>query len=528
MPTARARRTRSLIATVVLLLAISLPASAQKLLYGFIDRTGAFVIPPQYDTAWSFHNGVSVVRDKDYARGVIDRRGALVLKLDTHEILAAPPSASVFMQRCYQCAWVLLDSTGKQIRQIRPPTKVDTRQTGFTGRMALVDSAYDKYWIDEEGRAFPFLRDYSYFEEEGFSEGLKRASHDKARRAGFFNERMEIAIPFTLEFNGIRPFQRGFAIIESRGRYGAIDRTGRVVVKPEWKSLRDFGPAGLAMVREDDKFGLIDSTGAVVLPPQFSEIVTWNGLGQIVVVAGSEQRILDRSGRTLLTSPRTIVAFLDDSILLVQARNRNEFALMDVTGRIIADTIPGRRVERFSEGLALVGVYPADERMAAIHKVFADDAARRAAEKEQFRKDSIVLWERAHPVEVAEAKAAARRAADAVPPGMVRWVYYIVRQSIAAGSREVQVGGSKIKMRSVTWYVDYGTVDGKPDLAASAVSGLFEAPRRSLTVKAGEGVFVLDEKAGSVVDQALKRSGVGKTDADYLDANFLGKKSLSR
>jgi len=54
--------------------------------------------------------------------------------------------------------------------------------------------------------------------------------------------------------------------IEKDGKWGYIDNTGRIVIKPQFDEARDFSE-GLARVTIDGKFGYIDKTGKYVWEP---------------------------------------------------------------------------------------------------------------------------------------------------------------------------------------------------------------------------------------------------------------------
>ena len=53
------------------------------------------------------------------------------------------------------------------------------------------------------------------------------------------------------------------------GKYGYIDQTGRVVIKPQFDSAGRFSD-GLAEVTKSMKSGYIDNTGQIVIPTTFS------------------------------------------------------------------------------------------------------------------------------------------------------------------------------------------------------------------------------------------------------------------
>lgn len=61
------------------------------------------------------------------------------------------------------------------------------------------------------------------------------------------------------------------AIVIVNRKYGAIDKSGRYIVQPEYDKLFPFYN-GFATFRQGDKFGILDSTGTVVLPPTYDSI----------------------------------------------------------------------------------------------------------------------------------------------------------------------------------------------------------------------------------------------------------------
>ena len=71
--------------------------------------------------------------------------------------------------------------------------------------------------------------------------------------------------------------EKGFLIpkkgyyIKEKGKYGYMDRTGRVVIPPQFVKAHNFSE-GLASVRPSEtegKYGYIDTSGKMIIPPQF-------------------------------------------------------------------------------------------------------------------------------------------------------------------------------------------------------------------------------------------------------------------
>ena len=64
-------------------------------------------------------------------------------------------------------------------------------------------------------------------------------------------------------------FSDGLAAFEIKsGKEGFIDKTGKIVINPQFDEVRYFSE-GLAAVRQDHLWGFIDKTGTIVIEPQF-------------------------------------------------------------------------------------------------------------------------------------------------------------------------------------------------------------------------------------------------------------------
>jgi hypothetical protein len=92
------------------------------------------------------------------------------------------------------------------------------------------------------------------------------------------------------------------------GKWGGVDKTGKIVVQPQFEAsppqsdvaleivARDIRRVtlsdGLAAVRVGNKFGYIDMTGKYVIDPQFDEADPFvDGLAMIVIGHGSEAKL---------------------------------------------------------------------------------------------------------------------------------------------------------------------------------------------------------------------------------------------
>lgn len=188
--------------------------------------------------------------------------------------------------------------------------KTGERRFGFidqTGRLVIGFDRLPKETVEvgnfQEGRALIQLRKKGvlesaagYIDETGrvviaprfdaaraFSEGLAYAEAKGFR--GYIDRRGEPVITLkvedladrhggadlTIEDLAGKDFHGGLAAVGSRGRggqWGYIDRSGRLVVRPQYSFADDFSE-GLAGVETGGKFGFIDGTGGWVIPPRF-------------------------------------------------------------------------------------------------------------------------------------------------------------------------------------------------------------------------------------------------------------------
>ena len=59
-----------------------------------------------------------------------------------------------------------------------------------------------------------------------------------------------------------------FTVVQD-GKWGYIDRTGNVIIAPQFQQASEFSE-GVAAVNIDGKWGYIDQKGQIVIEPQFA------------------------------------------------------------------------------------------------------------------------------------------------------------------------------------------------------------------------------------------------------------------
>jgi len=215
--------------------------------WGYIDRTGSFVIPPRYGWASPFSDGVAAVcsgacwvpkiAGPRPSYGYINRAGDFVIKPAPNWNFAGPFSEG----RAWVSEMPLLVG-GKLVNYQQPTERL----------------------IDHAGK---FVSDARFLWGVRFSCGLAETDRGYVNREG----KVVIASPLP---GTESTFSEGWASVTIGGRDVFIDTTGKVVMRPDCCQYAHSFSEGLAAACKGDHeyengWGYIDKTGKFVIPPQF-------------------------------------------------------------------------------------------------------------------------------------------------------------------------------------------------------------------------------------------------------------------
>lgn len=169
--------------------------------------------------------------------------------------------------------------------------------------------------------------------------------------------------------------------IKVNNQYGFIDKTGKIVVEPQFQGVYEFSD-GLARIYTSGEFntGYIDETGKIVIEPRFdiggnfSEGFVWVGfdpqktfssvkVGNITLNSYSSQSshsfnynigFIDKSGKFITEPIYKLAGNFSEGLAFVKTKE-NKFGFIDKSGKFaIAPKFDW--ASEFSEGLALVFV----------------------------------------------------------------------------------------------------------------------------------------------------------------------------
>ena len=319
----------------------------------FVDKTGKQVVPPKYDRARSFSDGLAAVavrdEENDFKWGFIDTTGNEVVPLiydETGDFAEGLAGVSL------NGKWGAIDTTGKEVVPV-----IYDRAFYFSEGMAGVSLDGKPSVIDKTGKEIMPL-DYAHV--GSFSEGLAMVAMrdgETGYKWGFIDATGKEIVP--PRYDRVENFSNGLAAVamgdwENGFKWGFIDKNGNEVVPVgKYDELGDhrvrdprlpglqvqfygFLNDGMVAVQLDGKWGFIDKTGKEIVPPQYDHA---DNFSEGFAVVGKNPYEI------------TSVSYFG----FEETYTVYEYSLIDKTGaEVISFGRKYTRVERVSEGMVAV------------------------------------------------------------------------------------------------------------------------------------------------------------------------------
>ncbi|MFA4987682.1 MAG: WG repeat-containing protein [Candidatus Brocadiia bacterium] len=342
------------------------------LLWGFIGKSGEFLIPPTYHNTESFHGGVARVqkvpsenqpedwqyitfageaipvgREEEYRREEICE-GVSYL---SGKKLVWSKTGKVICDDCwmpyYDADTGLVFFTGSRWASFADP------RTGFVLDESEIGVEEIKAWsegllVGRSGDSACIL-DYQgnqigpeYERVDRLYDGRAKFRIKDSKAYGYLDEKGNVAIPPA--FPTALKFSNGLAAVRGSG-WGYIDRAGQWVIEPKYDMASGFD-GGLASVKLGEKWGVIDARGQQILPCEDRFVQFFDGIGLLVVDA--KWGALDETGRTVIEPLFDSMSDFADGYAIVSLGDL--WGSIDTAGNYI---IPPkyRRLERLGEGI---------------------------------------------------------------------------------------------------------------------------------------------------------------------------------
>lgn len=271
-----------------LLMVASLPA--QEGYWGAIDTTGTTVIPFIYDGLNTPSHGLIVARKDGYS-GVLNAQGEIVVPFSPAHISSYENGTARYTMSSVGCGY--LDSLGQ----------------------LTVPVAYD--------RCEPFYDSLAWVAK----------TIDGKLRYGVINRAGEQVVPFRYDRPGEHISMDGFYKVMRHGKFGLIDRTGKVIAEPIYQRMGLFSEGKLQAMK-NGLYGFIDQTGAEVIP----FIYPWAGYymnGQSYTRNGSNVHFLNHQGDTVFDATGLHLSSVFDQDGLASVEKNNQVGYMNRQGEMV-------------------------------------------------------------------------------------------------------------------------------------------------------------------------------------------------
>jgi hypothetical protein len=274
-------------------------------LWGYIDAAGRLAIPPRFDRAEPFSEGLAAV-ELDGRHGWIDRTGALVLAPPflPAGTLHRPFSGGLAAVRVGQ-RYGYVDRAGALAIPARYTTAED-----FSEGLAMVCDPDACGYVDRTGRGVlgpGFMGGQPV--REGLAVAVLAMSMGRQRVALYDVGGGRLGA----DFEGAGARSGGLVPVRTGGRWGYLDAAGRVAIPARFAWAGDFAGGLAPAAAEAGRCGYVDRTGAFAIAPRFRACRPFSGARALVDLAGEHQAarpaFIDRAGAVVVAGDAGAVRF---------------------------------------------------------------------------------------------------------------------------------------------------------------------------------------------------------------------------
>ena len=261
--------------------------------WGYINRTGEYVVEPKYSEADGFSEGLAAVRQPNDKYIFIDRKGKRAIRREYDYARSFSEGLACVM---INGKYGFIDKSGKVVIKPQFSSLGDFRE----GLAAIRVGGRIAQPLDDTSTE-PVGGRYVYIDKTG-----------------------KTVIRFGDEVDSAANFSEGLACVGVKGKHdysymGYIDKTGKFVIEPRFAIADDFSD-GLARIGFNTNFGFpfdaagfVDRTGKIVLTFKYQSDYVWVGnfSGGLASVqsggfdqATSRYGYIDKSGKVLWAPSR--------------------------------------------------------------------------------------------------------------------------------------------------------------------------------------------------------------------------------
>lgn len=313
--------------------------------FGFIDKSGAYVIEPQFDRAKSFSQQYAAV-EKDKKWGFINTSGEWVIQPEYNKVKYFNSGYVLVLK---DDNWQYIDAEGNKLE-----TPLTDKYFDFNDGVALYRNQERIGLIGTDGKV---IIEPSFDAVKKFRNG-----HAKVKRLekwGMINKKGEVIIPTEYqelgnEFNvsGVEGRKGDTFGIISNGTFNVIDGADKV-----WGFK---GNSTLTYARKGKKVGFVNNKGEWVIEPKFDRVKAFSK-GLAPVANGKMWGYIDEKGEMVIPASFRDAEIFSDGLAPVKVK---KWGFIDITGKLVIPMeydisaglafIAGKQPKGFKNGLARV------------------------------------------------------------------------------------------------------------------------------------------------------------------------------
>jgi len=191
-----------------------------------------------------------------------------------------------------------------------------------------------------------------------FSDGLAKVKLNG--KYGYIDKSGKMVIPAKLESAG--DFSEGFTLNLVNGRYQYLDKKGLDVFKKTFKRAANFSDGAALVSNDEDMAGFIDKKGNTIVPFNYKMALPFkNGLAT-VKEGDKDWKVINKKGVTVFTFPANVIrpeGLFNEGLLPVIVKDDKTGKVLsnflDTTGRLLCNEAY-IKVNPFQNGRAIVSI----------------------------------------------------------------------------------------------------------------------------------------------------------------------------
>lgn len=231
--------------------------------YDYVDNA--------YTTLRNFHEGVAVVTKRykaDSGYGFefdciyVDSSGEKIIdEVFGHATDFKNGYARTTLKSHDENEWCLIDKVGRHI--------IEADEIGEPYQNFVWIKSANRWGlaeIDTKKQSHTMITEFSYKITGDFIDGICWVKDYYSEKRAYMNVKGELLTPW---YDNATDLSNNFATFEAAEKWGAIDKSGKVIIAPQFDYLSNFseGLAGFCSIKNGDfeKWGYIDQTGKVII-----------------------------------------------------------------------------------------------------------------------------------------------------------------------------------------------------------------------------------------------------------------------